>query len=87
MEIEGKIIDVLPERSGISQTTQEPWRVARIIREEAKRNDIGRPLHVKLSTYDDTMSDNDFYDNGKWNYKATPLVDMLIDIHHKALIL
>ena len=61
--------------------------VARIIREEAKRNDIGRPLHVKLSTYDDTMSDNDFYDNGKWNYKATPLVDMLIDIHHKALIL
>lgn len=28
MEIEGKIIEVLPERIGISQTTQEPWRVA-----------------------------------------------------------
>lgn len=28
MEIEGKIIDVLPERSGTSQATGEPWRIA-----------------------------------------------------------
>lgn len=55
--------------------------VARIIREEAKRLDIGRPLQVYLCKDADQMSDNELYDNGTWNYKATPLVDLLWNMH------
>ncbi len=55
--------------------------VARIIREEAKRLDIGRPLQVYLCKDADQMSDNELYDNGTWNYKPTALVDLLWNMH------
>ena len=33
MEIEGKLIKVLPERTGVSKTTGEPWRIASYVLE------------------------------------------------------
>ena len=55
--------------------------VARIIREEAKKLGTGRPLSVRLCNGADQMTDNELYDNGKWNYKPTALVDLLWDMH------
>ena len=55
--------------------------VARIIREEAKRLDIGRPLQVYLCKDADQMSDNELYDNGTWNYKQTAIADLLTMLH------
>lgn len=37
MEIEGKIIKVLPIRTGISSKTNEPWRIASYVLETVER--------------------------------------------------
>lgn len=37
MEIEGKIIKVLPIRTGISSKTNEPWRIASYVLETNER--------------------------------------------------
>ena len=55
--------------------------VARIIRWESKKLGIGRPLSVNLCKNADQMTDNELYDNGKWNYKPTALVDLLWGMH------
>lgn len=55
--------------------------VARIIREESKKLGIGRPLSIILCKGADDMTDNELYDNGTWNYKETPLVDLLWNMH------
>ena len=55
--------------------------VARIIREEARQTDFGRPLSIILCKGADDMTDNELYDNGTWNYKETPLVDLLWNMH------
>lgn len=55
--------------------------VARIIREEAKKLDICRPLSVYLCKGAEEMTDNELYDNGTWNYKPTALVDLLWNMH------
>ena len=55
--------------------------VAHIIREEAHQTDFGRPLSIILCKGADDMTDNELYDNGTWNYKETPLVDLLWNMH------
>lgn len=55
--------------------------VARIIREEAHQTDFGRPLSIILCKGADDMTDNELYDNGTWNYKEAPLVDLLWNMH------
>ena len=55
--------------------------VARIIREEAKQLGLGRPLSIFLCKDADQMTDNELYDNGTWNYRPTPLVDLLWNMH------
>ena len=55
--------------------------VARIIREESKKLGTGRPLSVHLCNDADKMTDNELYDNGKWNYKPTALVGLLWNMH------
>ena len=57
--------------------------VARVIRNESKKNYKERSMLVILNTSSDKMTDTELYDNGKWNYKETPIVKMLWDIHHK----
>lgn len=55
--------------------------VARIIREEAKYLGTSRPLSVRLNDDADLMTDTELYDNGRWNYKETGLVDLLWNMH------
>ena len=55
--------------------------VARIIREEANHFDIGRPLSIILCKGADSMTDNELYDNGTWNYKPTAVADLLTMFH------
>ena len=55
--------------------------VARIIRELADDNELGRSLSVRLGKGWRTMSDLELYEKGRWNYKRTPLVDLLYNLH------
>ena len=55
--------------------------VSRIIRKEANNRDTSRPLSVCLNEDADLMTDNELYDNGRWNYKETGLVDLLWNMH------
>lgn len=55
--------------------------VARIIREASKKPSICRSLSVNLCKGAEEMTDNELYDNGKWNYKPTALVDLLWNMH------
>ena len=55
--------------------------VARIIRKKSKQHDFGG-LSIYLSKGADKMTDNELYDDGKWNYKPTPLVDLFRKIHY-----
>jgi hypothetical protein len=55
--------------------------VARIIRKEANNRGTSRPLSVCLNEDADQMTDNELYDNGRWNYKETGLVDLLWNMH------
>lgn len=55
--------------------------LARIIREEAKKRGICGPLSVYLCKDAYTMTDVELYEKGKWNYKPTPLVDLLWNMH------
>ena len=50
--------------------------VARIILEESKKM-LG---HVILNKDADKMTDVQLYEDGKWNYKPTPLVELLWDM-------
>lgn len=54
--------------------------VARILRAAAKTWK-GNPLHVVLNKDYDQMTDNELYDEGRWNYKETPLVELLWNMH------
>ena len=54
--------------------------VARIIRDASKSSEsILSP--VILNKGADKMTDTQLYDNGKWNYKPTALVDLLWNMH------
>ena len=55
--------------------------VARIIRKEANNCGTSSPLSVCLNEDADQMTDNELYDNGRWNYKETGLVDLLWNMH------
>ena len=55
--------------------------VARIIRELASDYGIGRALSVRLNRGWRTMTDLELYHKGRWNYKATPLVELLYNLH------
>jgi hypothetical protein len=55
--------------------------VARIIREAAKKRGMGGPLSVYLCEDSVMMTDVELYEKGKWNYKPTPLVDLLWNMH------
>ena len=55
--------------------------VARIIREESARNNLDRPLSIYLNKDAGQMSDTDLYTYGRWNYKDTPLIELLWNIH------
>ena len=53
--------------------------VARIIREENKKNAEEQKLlgYIILNKDADKMTDAQLYEDGKWNYKPTPLVELL----------
>lgn len=55
--------------------------VARIIRKESKKSseDCTLPGYVILNKDADKMTDVQLYEDGRWNYKATPLVELLWD--------
>ena len=55
--------------------------VARIIRSLAEHHEDGQELLVHLGKNWREMSDTELYDNGRWNYKETPLVHLLFDLH------
>lgn len=55
--------------------------VARIIREEARRPYAERNMAIDLNAGASNMTDNELYDNGRWNYRPTPLVDLLFQLH------
>lgn len=52
--------------------------VARIIRELAKTADMGSPMHVHLNRDCNDMTDVELYEDGRWNYKETSLVNLLL---------
>lgn len=56
--------------------------VARIIREESKKSFEGQAVLscVILNKDTDKMTDVQLYEDGKWNYKPTPLVELLWDM-------
>ena len=37
-------------------------------------------VHVILNNHADKMTDVQLYEDGKWNYKPTPLVELLWDM-------
>jgi len=55
--------------------------VARIIREEARRLHTKPDMAIILNDCAGNMTDNELYDNGRWNYRPTPLVDLLFKLH------
>lgn len=55
--------------------------VARIIREEARRLHAEHDMAIDLNDGASNMTDNELYDNGRWNYRPTPLVDLLFQLH------
>ena len=54
--------------------------LASIIRKLAKETSIGSSLMVILNKGWQDMTDNELYDNGRWNYRPTPLVELLFNI-------
>ena len=85
MEIEGKIIEVLPVRTGISKTTSEPWRIASYVLETVERypqrvvfevsdgrdNRISRLNIQEGKTYKVFMSMDASKYEGKWYNRIT----------------
>ncbi len=55
--------------------------VARIIRKLSKERLTNNDMSVVLNKDSDDMTDTQLYDNGCWNYKETPLVNLFWDIH------
>lgn len=55
--------------------------VARIIRNMAEKNALGSPMSVYLNKNYAEMTDDELYDNGRWNYRPTSLVKTLFDLH------
>ena len=55
--------------------------VARIIREAARRLHAEHNMAIDLNDGASNMTDNELYDNGRWNYRPTPLVDLLYQLH------
>lgn len=55
--------------------------VARIIRSLADWSDTDHRFSVILNRGWREMSDDELYDDGRWNYKPTPLVHLLFNLH------
>jgi len=59
-------------------------RVAEIIRKAAHNKGKMEPnttLNIYLKNGYQDMSDGELYEDGRWNYKETPLVQLLFDLH------
>lgn len=60
--------------------------VARIIKEEyAKPPTQKKLLNIQFNVHPDSMSLTGLYEVGKWNYKQTPLADLLWDMYCNGL--
>lgn len=55
--------------------------LASVIRRLADDRPFGGELSVILNDGWRDMTDNELYDDGRWNYRPTPLVELLANIH------
>lgn len=55
--------------------------VARIIRDAADNHKFGDGFFVILNKGYRGMTDTELYERGRWNYRETPLVQLLFNLH------
>lgn len=60
--------------------------VARIVKEEYAKHSTQKKLpNIRFDVHPDSMSLTELYEFGKWNYKPTPLADLLWDMYCNGL--